>query len=461
MKSMRDGKPGNSRVLALPLSGCGDDSVDPPLGPDPRPGGRSDDGVLGARPGLPSPAPNVQNLDPPSPWRSGCGGRTGGGEETFGGLGPTYNSLSCAQCHAADGRTVPDSRYRGRDPRRRTSSKLRISTAAGDPVPGYGTVIQDQAMTGAVPEARITVRQETIAGTFADGETYELVKPVFEITDWYTGAPPRDFVVSPRIPARQVGLGLLHAVPEAQVEALASLQREPISGRPNRVRDAQGQMRMGRFGYKAQNADLDVARTFLSDIGVTSEAFPLEPYAEQSPSVPDSILLHAPDIPDADLDAVDYYFHTLGVPARRDLDDPRVVRGERIFRDVGCAGCHTPQLTTSSTPPRTALGTPVPECANQTIYPYTDLLLHDLGPDLADGYGQGEAAGSEWRTTPLWGIGLQNTINGHTYFLHDGRARNLMEAILWHGGESEDSREAVKRLPEEDREALIRFLDSL
>ena len=148
------------------------------------------------------------------------------------------------------------------------------------------------------------------------------------------------------------------------------------------------------------------------------------------------------------------YSSTLAVPAQRNADDPQVARGERLFSDANCTACHIPTQQTGEHPT-------IPALSNQTIHPFTDLLLHDMGEGLADGLSDFGAKGSEWRTPPLWGVGLFETVNGHTNYLHDGRARNLEEAILWHGGEAESSKERFMNLTKEEREALLAFLESL
>ena len=463
---MRRGVPGCAVLLALGALAC---SEDEPTSPDleyadPRYWSGGALTVFSpAAQAYSTPAPNVSNLALHLEGdRLVEVGRIAGHDVPFGGLGPTFNSISCAQCHFSDGRSMPDSWRLGGSGAGSTNFLIRISTPEGSPVPGYGTVIQDQATFGAVPEAKVSVTMRSARnGQFADGEPFELVVPRVTFGDWYSGTAPKPFAFSLRIPARQVGLGLLRAIPDETLEALAAEQVPPISGRPNRVAHPRGGTRIGRFGYKAQNADLDIERTFLSDIGITGELFPEEPFAEQNPAVPDSVLHHPPDMRQEEFDAVDFYFHTLGVPARRDVRNPEVLRGEALFGEIGCASCHTPVLRTTSAMVRTLLGTEVPELSNQEIHPYTDLLLHDLGAELADPYRQGIAEGAEWRTTPLWGIGLQSVINGHSYFLHDGRARSLQEAILWHGGESEVVTQRFIDLPGGDRRALLRFLESL
>ena len=153
-------------------------------------------------------------------------------------------------------------------------------------------------------------------------------------------------------------------------------------------------------------------------------------------------------------DLLVFYTRNLGVPARRDIGEPQVLAGKRLFYEANCIGCHTPKFVTR----RDSIGE---EQSFQLIWPHTDLLLHDMGEGLADGRPEGEANGREWRTPPLWGIGLTKTVSGHTLFLHDGRARNLLEAILWHGGEAEASKERVVAMTREERAALLAFLRSL
>ena len=388
-------------------------------------------------------------------------GRVSRPAEYFGGLGPVYNHISCAGCHVGNGRTLPDFWTIGGSGPTTSNFLVRISTPGGDPIPGYGTVLHDQAILGATAEARIAVDYTIRSLSFEDGDAYSLADPNYSFSDWYTGGMPADFTFSPRVPTRLVGLGLLRAVTDETILALAESQTGALSGRPNWVRNYDGDLVIGRFGLRAERADLGVENAFHSDLGVTTFRFPEEVYAEQDPAVDPEVLLHPPDVEDDDLNAVDFYFHTLGVPARRNLDDPAVIDGEELFRVAGCDGCHVPTLETGSEVIRTALGTPVPEVNGQLIHPYTDLLLHDMGPELADEKPDGVATGSEWRTIPLWGIGLQPIVDGHSYYMHDGRARDLMEAVMWHGGEARESREIVRGFSSADRAALVAFLKSL
>lgn len=270
--------------------------------------------------------------------------------------------------------------------------------------------------------------------------------------------------MSPRIAPQVIGVGLLEAIPEADVRAAADPDDEDgdgISGRINEVwSPTLGRMALGRFGWKANVARLadQTAGALNGDIGITSLTQPEEEDCEFSPLVCDAEVSGAdePGAPEIDADrfgAVVFYTQTLSVPAMREHDSASVERGAETFVELNCAACHTPLQQTGDHE--------VGVLSGQAIRPYTDLLLHDMGPDLADGRPDFAASGREWRTPPLWGIGLVDDINGHTRFLHDGRARNLEEAILWHGGEAAASRDAFRDLDADQRAALLEFLGSL
>jgi CxxC motif-containing protein (DUF1111 family) len=215
---------------------------------------------------------------------------------------------------------------------------------------------------------------------------------------------------------------------------------------------AAGQTVTGRFGWKAEAPSLrqQIAGAYSEDMGVTSSVFPVEACAGQPQ---DDGLADEPEVSDAELDVLETFIRTLAVPARRNPDDPTTLRGEQLFVDIGCAGCHAPTLTTGTTHP-------VPALRNQVIHPFTDLLLHDMGSGLTDNRTSFNASGAEWRTPPLWGLGLRDTVNTSTRLLHDGRARTVAEAILWHGGEALAARDAFRALTAIDRQALLQFLSS-
>jgi CxxC motif-containing protein (DUF1111 family) len=272
--------------------------------------------------------------------------------------------------------------------------------------------------------------------------------------------PVGNLAISPRVANQMPGMGLLEAVPESDLVALADpddADGDGISGRVNYVWNVREQRHTpGRFGWKAAQPTVEqqVASAFHGDIGITTSLFSAENCTVAPAGCNEAPTGGSPEIEDDDLDHVTLYASTLAVPARRDWADPEVLRGKALFEEIGCASCHVPELRTGPSSVADAL-------SNQTIRPYTDLLLHDMGPDLADGLAAFDATGREWRTPPLWGLGLIETVNGHTELLHDGRARDVTEAILWHGGEAEATRDRFRQLSHDERDALIRFLHSL
>ncbi|HUR94104.1 MAG TPA: di-heme oxidoredictase family protein [Gemmatimonadales bacterium] len=373
-----------------------------------------------------------------------------------GGLGPVFDNVSCESCHLGDGRGTPPNR--GEE----ISSLLFRASVSGTgahggpaPVPGFGGQLQLRAVPGFVAEVSAAIRYAETRGTFSDGTRFQLRAPQYDIAG-LAGPLPAGVLVSPRVAPVVFGLGLLEAVPEADVLALADPKdrnRDGISGRANYVWDeARGRTALGRFGWKANAPNLvqQTAGAYNGDMGITSSLFPAESCEGYDPRCG----RHAPEVDDATVRAVAFYTQTLGVPARRNLDDPKASAGEQLFHAVGCASCHVATLRTGSLKG-------VSEVSGQVIHPYSDLLVHDMGPGLADDRPDFQASGREWRTPPLWGIGLVQTVNGHTNFLHDGRARSLMEAVLWHGGEAQAARDRVRGFSADERAALVTFLESL
>ena len=326
--------------------------------------------------------------------------------------------------------------------------------------PTYGGQLQDRSILGVPAEGQIVITYEEAPGRYPDGTPYSLRQPVYSIEDLEFGPLHPSVQTSPRIAPAIIGMGLLEAISEARILALADpddANGDGISGRPNFVWDVRRVMlALGRFGWKANQPTVEqqAAGAFLGDIGITSSLFP----DENCPSSQGECLRvpngGAPEIPDSRLEKVTLYAQTLAVPAMRDPEDSEVKQGARLFVQSQCSVCHTPRHETGDTHP-------VAPLREQVIFPYTDLLLHDMGPGLADNRPDGQASGTEWRTPPLWGIGLVETVNGHTMFLHDGRARSIEEAILWHGGEAEGARRRFMGLAAQERKALIRFLMSL
>lgn len=384
------------------------------------------------------------------------------------GLGPLFNTNACQNCHIKDGRGHPP----GSATDNAVSSLVRLSIPAQPgqeallerqgliPEPVYGGQLQDVAIPGAAPEAKVRVRYSSEVVTLKDGSRVELQKPTLELSQLGHGALHPDTLFSLRVAPPMIGLGLLEAIPEAALLANADADDrdgDGISGRPNRVWDHASQStRLGRFGWKAGQPSLNQqnADAFFNDMGLTTT---LIAGSSCTAAQQDCLQLPhggAPEVSDHILAQVLFYTRNLAVPARRQVDDPQVLKGKGLFHQAGCQGCHTPSFTTG---PDAA----EPELAKQTIRPYSDLLLHDMGDGLADNRPEFQASGREWRTPPLWGIGLTETVNGHTRFLHDGRARNLLEAILWHGGEAEAARQRVMAFDAAERAALLAFLNSL
>ena len=376
------------------------------------------------------------------------------------GLGPIYNNVSCINCHSRDGRGRPPDSDEGL-----VSLLFRLSLPRAEtsmdgkppiPVPGFGTQLNNRAIVNASPEGKVKISYTEQTLTAADGTRVHLRYPDYTFTETYQPLP-EEVEISPRVAPVVFGLGLLEAIPENVILAYADetdADSNGISGKPNYVWDiVQQRYTLGRFGWKANQPTLlqQVAAAYHDDMGLTTSLFMTENSAGQPQLTKHSA---KPEVSDEILDVVTFYVQTLAVPARRNVDDPQVKQGEQLFAEAQCASCHVPTFRTG-----TLIG--VPSVSNQTIHPYTDMLLHDMGPGLADNRPDFHASGSEWRTPPLWGIGLVKTVNGHTNFLHDGRARDLMEAILWHGGEAEASRQAVEQMSKAERDALIAFLESL
>ncbi len=371
------------------------------------------------------------------------------------GLGPTHNALSCSSCHTLDGRGKPPDHPD--DPERGLLLRLSIPDGKDGFVdePNYGGQLQDRSILGVPVEGRFLIAYQETKGHYPDGTEYSLRQPEYHIIDLAFGPLSPDIRVSPRVAPATIGMGLLEAIPEERILAMADA--DDISGRPNYVWDVRrGEWALGRFGWKANQPTIEqqAAAAFLGDIGITSSIFPDENCPTTQQECSEAVNGGSPEIPEDRLAKVTIYVQTLAVPAMRNTEDPTVQQGARLFVESQCAVCHTPRHETVNSHALTPL-------RSQVIFPFTDLLLHDMGPGLADNSPDGQASGSEWRTPPLWGIGLVERVNGHTMFLHDGRARSLEEAILWHGGEAEGSRDLFMELTVEERDALIKFLESL
>lgn len=383
------------------------------------------------------------------------------------GLGPLFNTNSCQGCHLKDGRGHPP----GADTPS-VSLFLRLAVAADPstdpallerhgfvPAPVYGSQLQTGAIAGMTPEADLVVEWEPVDERLEDGTVVTLRRPLYRIANPRFGPLPDDLLVSPRVAPPMIGLGLLEAIPEADILAATDPEDDNgdgVSGRTNRVWDrAREQTVLGRFGWKASEPNIrqQSLGAFAGDMGLTSD---LHPLTDCTPEQGCERFTHGgePEVSEKVANFVTFYASSLAVPARRNVDDPEVKSGARLFNDIGCAACHAPRHQTGQVPDR-------PDLSHQTIWPYTDMLLHDMGPGLADGRPEFLADGNEWRTPPLWGLGLAQQINPLSGFLHDGRARTLEEAILWHQGEAGGASGRYRKLAREERQALLRFLNSL
>lgn len=372
------------------------------------------------------------------------------------GLGPLFNSVSCVSCHNNDGRGIAPE-----DGGHSNSLFVKVSSPGEDEhggpleLPGFGVQIQPKATFGKIGEATVNVHYSYEKGTFDDGTSYELRRPTFTFDNAYLPIPG-NVLFSPRFARPVFGMGLLEAISEDAIRSIEDVydsNMDGISGKANYVWNIKEQkMSLGRLGWKAGVPTVlqQVAAAFNQDIGLTNFLFPLENSYGQSQYEAQNHV----DISDSLVYATTMYMRTLAVPARRNVTNADVIRGKQLFNDAMCVRCHVPSH-------QTKVDMSFPALSNQTIYPYTDLLLHDMGEDLADNRSEYLAQGSEWRTPPLWGIGLSESVNGKAQFLHDGRARSVVEAILWHGGEAVNAKNTFKKMSASDRNALIQFLNSL
>lgn len=385
------------------------------------------------------------------------------------GLGPLYNARGCGSCHVSDGRGFASG----------DGLVLRLSVplegfeavVAGNhstgPEPIYGGQLQTKALSGMVAEAGLELRYEDIHVAMSDGEAANLRKPIYQLGEPKFGPLAEAVMISPRVAPPMIGLGLLEAIAAQDILARADPEDadgDGISGRANVVVSAEfGVPMLGRFGWKASMPTVQeqASAAFSADLGLST---PLFPWHWGDCSVAQDSCRAAPHGGDAEREGLEVdsramalvvlYTRNLGVPERATPADPEVLRGKQVFYDAGCVGCHVPKQVTSR-----LSGNPAQSF--QLIWPYTDLLLHDMGAGLADGRPDGRATEQEWRTAPLWGLGLVAQVGGQQGYLHDGRARDLLEAVLWHGGEAQGARDQVVQMPALDRAALIRFLESL
>jgi CxxC motif-containing protein (DUF1111 family) len=382
------------------------------------------------------------------------------------GLGPTFLAQNCMQCHVQGGRGMASDTAKG--PLFQQLLRLSVPGATPHggpkPEPTYGQQLQSfdtiprtdkNARTG---EGELHVDWVKEKVTLPDGSVVELRRPKLRIEHLNFGPLAEGTMTSLRNTQAIFGLGYLEAVSEKDILSLAAAQKaQGLNGRPNYVRDdVHDRIALGRFGWKANQPSIrqQIATAFINDMGVTSPVYDQQNCPAAQTECAQQNHTGKPELKPEMWDKITFWAMMLDAPAPRDQDKPAVVRGRQLFSQAQCAACHVAEL-------RTGKIDGFPQLSNRRIQPYTDLLLHDMGPGLADGRPDYRAGGADWRTAPLWGIGRSKQVNGSTYFLHDGRARDLTEAILWHGGEAQASRDAFAGLPKPEREALLAFLNSL
>jgi len=363
------------------------------------------------------------------------------------GLGPTFHSDTCLGCHVRNGRGGL------------STILLRIGLGPdNEPVPGYGSQLQPFGIAAVSGEGTPARTEVPVTHVRANGKTASLLGVTYTIQNPAFGPLGPALRISPRIAPQIVGQGLLEAIAEADLIANADpndTNGDGVSGRVHWVDDG-GALRVGRFGWKAMHASVEsqTAAAFAEDIGITSSRFPDVNCPEGQTACRAAPSGGAPELGATRLAVTVAYMRLLGVPQRRGGDTIEVLRGKALFTSTGCASCHTPSFVTRKDASE-------PELAGQRIWPYSDLLLHDMGERLADHRKEGDAGEREWRTPPLWGLGLVPIVNGTRHLLHDGRARTLEEAILWHDGEAAAARLAYEKLPALARAELEAFVESL
>lgn len=410
------------------------------------------------------------------------------------GLGGLFNNNACQDCHIRDGRGhAPEANSNDFNSILFRAAKTNITTEqeiqmlngelanVGDS--SVGGQLQQFGVSGVTAEVDLAVQYQYSTVTFTDGFEVELRQPIWQLTSKDTSHDfDDDTVFSPRIAPPMIGLGLLALVSEQDIvtkEDITDSDNNGISGKANYVWSLEAnQKALGRFGWKAGQPSLieQAAGAFVNDMGLTNRLHLQESCLEhQSECLTaqngngDSVNDYAYEVPDIVLDAIAFYSSHLAVPKRRNAYSNNVLSGQALFKQAGCQGCHTPSYITE-------YSTEQPELSEQKIFPYTDLLLHDMGSALADFTLDNEnnnqpatrdakteyaASAHEWRTPPLWGLGLATTVDSNANFLHDGRARTIMEAVLWHGGEAEKAKQVVLQFTARERANLLAFLDDL
>lgn len=397
------------------------------------------------------------------------------------GLGPLYNARSCVRCHKGNGRGMIEGN-KSSSPALFLRLSIPPSTAKHQALlasgkvgfisePTYGKQLQTFAYPGGKAEGQLVVNYKPIKIALMGGEVVEIQLPSYHIKDLGYGPIHQELLFSPRIAPPIIGLGLLEAITENDILKLADPEdknKDGISGKANIVWDEKEQTsKLGRFGWKAGTPSLEQQNNaaLSGDLGISSWMFPLhsgECTEKQTECLRQKHGNIRRDKPGQDrleasrvmTDLLVFYTRNIAVPSVRKIENLNRKKGKALFYQAGCQQCHQPSFVTGENTEQASL-------ANQTIWPYTDLLLHDMGKGLADNRSEFLANGQEWRTPPLWGIGLTKTVSNDSFYLHDGRARTLLEAILWHGGEAEAAKQTIIKMDYEHRQQLISFLESL
>lgn len=372
------------------------------------------------------------------------------------GLGPLFNAAACQDCHIRDGRGHAPPNHQ----RPLTAAVIRIALPSGKPDSVYGSHIQTRAIMGVAAEAAVSVSWENFTETLPDGLSVKMRRPTITTGQWQYGPPSEDLVAGLRVAPPMSGLGLLEAITADEILAEAKQQatHPEINGIANQVPNLEsGQLALGRFGWKATQPTVrqQALDAFSNDIGITSSLVPKDPCTPAQTDCLNAPHGGRPELPANIEKGIVFYSRNLAVPARRDIDREEIASGEQLFLDIGCASCHRPQWVTGEAPNE-------PQVSKQTIFPYTDMLLHDMGEALADGIAEYNATGRHWRTAPLWAAGHMRPVGGEfAGYLHDGRALSIAEAILWHGGEAEAAKQRWRHLSSKERRRVIQFINSL
>lgn len=373
------------------------------------------------------------------------------------GLGPLFNANTCIHCHPHNGAGVAVD-VEGKMNRtlllrlshRSPTDQTVLERTGFEPDSTYGAQLSIHANHGVRTEAKVNVTYKEISKAYADGMHYTLRQPYYHINNLGYGALDADTIAAPRIGLALVGLGLLEKIPEQAILAYEDEEdknQDGISGKANFVFDPEtNSTRLGRFTWKASASSIkhQVAAAAHNDMGLSNPFFPTDNCTQKQRECLEKAQSVTLDLPQERLDAITFYLQNLAIPVQR--KSSAFEEGKALFETLQCAACHIPSFIMAQ---------------GVRIAPYTDLLLHDMGEGLADGRSEFLATGSEWRTPPLWGIGLYDKVSGEGNYLHDGRARSLQEAILWHGGEAEKSKNAFLSLDKKSREKLVDFLHSL